>query len=94
MSIRFVEKNLFDVHNTGMTDRHQAPSYPLRMPPELKERVANAAKASGRSMHAEVVARLQQSFAQAADIDVRVGRLEVLLCDLIDKMENNSQNTL
>lgn len=45
-------------------------------------------------MHAEVVARLQQSFAQAADIDVRVGRLEVLLCDLIDKMENNSQNTL
>ncbi len=62
MSIRFVEKSLLDVHNTDMTDRHQAPSYPLRMPPDLKERMTGSAKESGRSLHAEIVARLQRSF--------------------------------
>ena len=62
MSRRFIEKNFFDVHNRVMTDRHQAPSYPLRMPAELRECVVNAAKTSGRSLHAELIARLQQSF--------------------------------
>lgn len=45
-----------------MTDRHQAPSYPLRMPAELRERLEEAAAETGRSMNAEIVARLQQSF--------------------------------
>lgn len=44
------------------TDRHQAPSYPLRMPDELKARVQAAAVASGRSLHAELIHRIQQSF--------------------------------
>lgn len=34
------------------------------MPPELKERITESAKASGRSMHAEIVHRLSQSFNQ------------------------------
>lgn len=50
-----------------MTDRHQAPSYPLRMPAELKELVASAAHASGRSMHAELIHRLQRSFQDEED---------------------------
>lgn len=45
-----------------MTDRHQAPSYPLRIPVELKSQVTDAAKTSGRSFNAEVTARLQASF--------------------------------
>lgn len=45
-----------------MTDRHQAPSYPLRMPLDLKAQVATSAKMSGRSLHAEIIARLQASF--------------------------------
>nr|WP_157019833.1 Arc family DNA-binding protein [Acidovorax temperans] len=44
------------------TDRHQAPSYPLRMPDELKARVQAAAEESGRSLHAELLARLEGSF--------------------------------
>lgn len=44
------------------TDRHQAPSYPLRMPDDLKARVQAAAEASGRSLHAELLTRIEDSF--------------------------------
>ncbi|MFT3720389.1 Arc family DNA-binding protein [Pseudorhodoferax sp.] len=40
------------------------PPFGLRLQPELKERVEAAAKASGRSMNAEIVARLQASFEE------------------------------
>lgn len=35
----------------------------LRMPPELRDQVEESAKANGRSMNAEIVHRLEQSFA-------------------------------
>jgi hypothetical protein len=38
----------------------------LRLPVDLKERLRQAADASNRSMNAEVVARLEESFAGAA----------------------------
>ena len=37
------------------------PQYKLRLPQELKDLVEEAAKRTGRSMNAEVVARLQLS---------------------------------
>lgn len=37
----------------------------LRLPRDLHARIQQAAEASGRSMNAEIVARLQQSFDQA-----------------------------
>jgi hypothetical protein len=40
----------------------QIAPFGLRMLPELKERIENAARESGRSMNAEVVARLEKSF--------------------------------
>ena len=50
------------------TDRHQAPSYPLRMPEELKTRVAEAASAAGRSLHAELLARIEEGLDQAQQV--------------------------
>lgn len=38
------------------------PQYKLRIPPGLKEQIEAASKASGRSMNAEIVARLEASF--------------------------------
>lgn len=38
------------------------PQYKLRLPQELKDLVEEAAKRTGRSMNAEVVARLQTTF--------------------------------
>jgi hypothetical protein len=68
MSIRFFDEFLIDLHNLGMSDRHQAPSYPLRLSKALKEQVAKAAAASGRSFNAEVAYRLQASFDAAIEI--------------------------
>ncbi|WP_307616690.1 Arc family DNA-binding protein [Variovorax boronicumulans] len=48
------------------TDRHQAPSYPLRMPEDLKAKLSEAAAAGGRSLHAELLVRLQDSFVESA----------------------------
>lgn len=45
-----------------MADRHQAQAYPLRLPEELKTRVTESARANGRSLNAEIVARLDASF--------------------------------
>lgn len=63
------------------TDRHQAPSYPLRMPDELKARIQNAAESAGRSLHAELLHRLQRSLdfeqsAGATDLAPTVARME------------------
>ena len=46
----------------GMTDRHQAQAYPLRLPADLKAKVEEAAAASGRSLNAEIIARLESTF--------------------------------
>lgn len=45
----------------------QLAPFGLRMLPELRDRIEAAARESGRSMNAEVVARLQASFDPAAD---------------------------
>ncbi|WP_276509300.1 Arc family DNA-binding protein [Sphingomonas aquatilis] len=36
----------------------------IRMPPGMRERIAEASTQSGRSMNAEVIARLEASFAE------------------------------
>lgn len=44
------------------SDRHNIAPYPLRLQPEVRARLEAAAKESGRSLHAEIVARLEASF--------------------------------
>lgn len=46
-------------YTLGMT--REIPPYGLRMPPELRDRVEREAALSGRSMNAEIVARLWAS---------------------------------
>ena len=57
--------------NTTTAPTGQIAPFGLRMLPELKERLEVAAKATGRSMNAEIVARLQQSFDGGGDKDAR-----------------------
>lgn len=45
-----------------MKDRHAITPYPIRMPPELRTQLEEAAKEGNRSLHAEIIARLQASF--------------------------------
>ncbi len=73
MSIRIFERICFDIHNGSMSDRHQAPAYPLRLPADLKEQVTKSAYVTGRSFNAEVAARLKTSFeATAAELPAAV----------------------
>lgn len=44
----------------------QQNSYPLRMPEELRVRLDEYAKANGRKLNAEIVARLQESLEPTA----------------------------
>lgn len=52
-----------------MSDRHQAQAYPLRLPDDIKEKVASAAKAAGRSLNAEITARVADSFEPSPEIE-------------------------
>lgn len=46
-------------------------AYNLRLPPELKEKIQESAKQLNRSMNADIVARLEESFEKddAAEFD-------------------------
>lgn len=53
-----------------MKDRHAITPYPIRMPPELRTQLEEAAKEGNRSLHAEIIARLQASFVSESEFHV------------------------
>lgn len=57
-----------------MSDRHQQKPYPIRMPDELRERLEVAAAGGNRSLHAEIMARLDSSF-KSVDVNDAAGML-------------------
>lgn len=55
------------IHNGSMNDRHQTKPYPLRMGEDLRAKLEEKAKEMGRSLNAEIVARLEESLATAQE---------------------------
>ena len=55
----------------------------VRMPPDLKSRVETAANKSGRSINAEIVTRLQQSFASSSS--------PLAWSDLVDLLQSEAE---
>lgn len=51
-------------------------AYNLRLPPELKEKIQASAKQLNRSMNADIVARLEQSFEQPPSVELSPAQLE------------------
>lgn len=49
------------------TSRDTGTQHKLRMPPELKEKLFESAKDMNRSLNAEIVARLEESFDELDD---------------------------
>lgn len=45
-----------------MTDRHQLPPTPVRLPPDFKAQLQAEAKANERSLNGEILARLRSTF--------------------------------
>jgi hypothetical protein len=60
----FLVVNTTVVHTLRMS--REDPQFKLRMTEDLKARIEDAAKANNRSMNAEIIARLEASFAEAA----------------------------
>lgn len=47
-----------------MSDRHAISPYPLRMPDDMRAVLEAAAKEVGRSLHAEIIARLERTLQE------------------------------
>ena len=68
--------------------KHLGVAYNLRLPPELKDKIAASAKELNRSMNADIVARLEQSFEKPITSEHEVNDLRELLKQSI---ENNKK---
>lgn len=47
----------------SMSDRHTISPYPIRMPSDLRSRLEERARKGARSLHAEIIARLEETLA-------------------------------
>lgn len=65
-----------------MSDKRQQPSYPLRMPLELREQIESSSSSNKRSVNAEIVARLEDSFLPKAGAPLTIFGAAELLMDL------------
>ena len=68
--------------------KHLGVAYNLRLPQELKDKIAESAKELNRSMNADIVARLEQSFEKPITTEHEVNDLRELLKESI---ENNKK---
>lgn len=51
-----------------MSDRHAISPYPLRMPDDMRAVLDAAAKGVGRSLHAEILARLERTLQEDGQV--------------------------
>lgn len=68
--------------------KHLGVAYNLRLPQELKDKIAKSSKELNRSMNADIVARLEQSFEKPMTSEHEVNDLRELLKESI---ENNKK---
>ncbi|WP_047297600.1 Arc family DNA-binding protein [Pseudomonas fluorescens] len=87
-----------------MNDRHAISPYPVRMPGELRKRLDESAREGSRSLHAEIISRLEESFAsrdlkqmgmgELADLMIEMGKekglsVEVVISQSIEESEKS-----
>ena len=53
-----------------MSENQRDPQYKLRWPEDLRQKVAQSAREHNRSMNADIVARLEQSFEHQENSDI------------------------
>ncbi len=70
---------------TASTGR-ESDKFMLRFPDGMRDRIAEEAKKNNRSMNAEVVARLEQSFAGYIDKDLTLSMLNAEVTRLTDEL--------
>lgn len=66
-----------------MSDQHTTVQYQLRLPEELRDKIKESANTHNRSMNADIVARLQQSFSDSSNLtDIERSNYEKLKHDI------------
>lgn len=66
-----------------MSDQHTTVQYQLRLPEYLRDKVKESANTHNRSMNADIVARLQQSFSDSSNLtDIERSNYEKLKHDI------------
>ena len=60
-----------------MEDKDRITPYPLRMDPSLRAAIEASAKSSGRSMNAEIVARLEASFSGGSSEEMELLKMKM-----------------
>ena len=73
-----------------MSSGHLNAQYNLRLPDELKQKIAHSSKELNRSMNADIVARLEESFEQKSFESLEDVPLEKLLAVVMKKLGENS----
>lgn len=72
-----------------MSSGHLNAQYNLRLPDELKQKIAESAKELNRSMNADIVARLEQSFRNEVG-DLESVPTEELMKELAKRLDGFS----
>ncbi|ULT73042.1 Arc family DNA-binding protein [Pseudomonas sp. BC42] len=65
-----------------MSDRHAISPYPVRMPNELRQRLDDSARQGSRSLHAEIISRLEESFTPPHLKQMGMGELTDALIEM------------
>ncbi|MBI0422131.1 hypothetical protein A7M82_12685 [Acinetobacter baumannii] len=73
-----------------MSSGHLNAQYNLRLPDDLKQKIAQSAKELNRSMNADIVARLESSFEHKRIDNLEDIPLEKLLSAVMEKLGKNS----
>ncbi|MDV2486344.1 Arc family DNA-binding protein [Acinetobacter johnsonii] len=85
--------------------KHLGVAYNLRLPQELKDKIAESAKGLNRSMNADIVARLEESFEKddAAEFDKgfvlqviesqqdQINQLQKMIQDLMNQLRGSKE---
>lgn len=80
------------IFKDAVMGKHLGVAYNLRLPQELKDKIAESAKELNRSMNADIVARLEQTFRddlmtndELIQVKSQLDRVEKLLLESIKK---------
>lgn len=68
--------------------RNLGAEYKMRMSTELKQKISESAKELNRTMNADIVARLEESFG-TTHIAIKHVKTEILLAVLAEKLAEN-----
>lgn len=77
------------MENQNKSISRESDKFMLRLPDGMRDKIAYVAKANGRSMNAEIIARLERTFSQenpaSNDISVTMDQFDKIIEDAIQR---------